>query len=92
MERTLSNDDLYFVVLPVIRMGGPNIGLTEQILTLMPGEDLATLFFPDEVERYLLFFKNRMGHLTGGHVKGYDFFEEPTEDGRVRVRVIQSVG
>jgi len=39
MERTLSNDDLYFVVLPVIRMGGPNIGLTEQILTLMPGEE-----------------------------------------------------
>ena len=36
-------------------------------------------------------FKSREELLIGGHVKGYAYFKEPTDDGRVIVRVVQNV-
>ena len=67
-------------------------GLTEQTLTLFPDKNLATEFFPDEVEAYMLTFKNRGDkYLTGGHVKKYEVSTEPTDDGRVIVVVTQHV-
>jgi hypothetical protein len=84
----MPSNELYFVVLPLINLRS---GLTEQTLTLLPGRDFATEFFPDEVEEYLTIFKNRIKHLTGGHVIGYDLHQEKTDDGRVVVRVVQNV-
>jgi len=68
-------------------------GLTEQVLTLFPSRDLATEFFPDEVQGFLMTFKNRADkYLSGGHVTHYTFDTEETENGRVIVRVTQHVG
>jgi hypothetical protein len=91
MKAPSANDDLYLVVIPAIHLNDQNPGYTEQILTLLPGEYLATPFFPDEVGRYIIMFKNRTKYLTGGHVTGYDLVEETRDDGRVIVRVIQNV-
>ena len=88
----LIRNELYFVVLPTVHVGGSTHGLTEQILTLMPDKNFATRFFPDEVSGYLLTFKNRLSLLTGGHVKSYEFEQEQEEDGRIVVRVVQLVG
>jgi hypothetical protein len=85
-------NELYFVVLPTVHIGGQSHGLTEQILTLMPDKNFATRFFPDEVEGYIATFRNRLGILTGGHVRGYDFEPEAQGDGRLIVRVTQHVG
>jgi hypothetical protein len=85
----MPSNELYFVVLPLIHLA---TGLTEQTLTLLPDRDFATEFFPDEVEPYLSVFNNRLKHLVGGHVIGYDLHQEKTENGRVVVRVIQNVG
>lgn len=82
-------NDLYLVVLPLVRIG---LGPTEQVLTLLPDKNLATEFFPDEVDTYIEGFKWRANkYLTGGHVKGYDFEKENTSEGRFIVRVIQNV-
>jgi hypothetical protein len=82
---------LYLAVLPVVRMG-IEFGRTEQILTLLPMEELATQFFPDEVEGYVLTFQRRANeYLVGGHVQSYEFQTRPTSDGRVIVRVVQNV-
>jgi hypothetical protein len=87
----MPSNELYLVVLPLIHMG-PQFGLTEQALTLLPDRNFATQFFPDEVDIYIDVFKSRADlYLKGGHVKRYDFQKEPTEDGRVIVRVIQNV-
>lgn len=85
-------NELYFTVLPVIHIGGQSHGLTEQILTLTPDRNFATHFFLDEVGGFIATFKNRIPYLTGGHVKGFEVYQEPEEDGRVIVRVVQNVG
>ena len=73
----MPSNELYMVVLPLMHI---NTGQTEQTLTLFPDRNLATEFFQDEVQGYINFFKSRIEHLTGGHVKGYDFHPEDTED------------
>jgi hypothetical protein len=89
----LSND-LYLAVLPLIHvsMNQFGFGLTEQTLTFFPDKNFATEFFPDEVDGYIATVENRVEHLIGGHSKRYEFFKEPTTDGRVIVRVVQHVG
>jgi len=92
----MPSNELYLAVLPLIHIStaGPlGFGLTEQTLTLFPDRAFATEFFPDEVEGYVLTFKNRAEkYLTGGHVTGFEFIQEPTDDGqRVIVRVVQHV-
>jgi hypothetical protein len=84
----MPDNELYLVVVPLIHLG---TGLAEQTLTLLPGRDFATEFFPDEVEGYVVMFKNRAKFFTGGHVKGYEVIAEPIENGRVIVRVVQNV-
>lgn len=64
----------------------------EQIFTLFPDKNLATKFFEDEVHTYAADFKTVADkHLRGGHVIGYEFELERTEDNRYIVRVIQNV-
>jgi hypothetical protein len=86
---------LYLAVLPLIHVTpvGPfGFGLTEQTLTLFPDRNLATEFFPDEVESYMATVKNRADkYLSGGHVTHYDVSTEATDDGRMIVVVIQHV-
>lgn len=84
----MPNNELYLVVLPVIHL---STGLAEQTLTLLPGKDFATEFFPEEVERYVLMFEKRAQYFTGGHVTGYKVTPEPIENGRVIVQVVQNV-
>jgi hypothetical protein len=84
------HNELYLVVLPMIHMGTP-YRPTEQVITLMPERNLATSFFPDEVESYISKVKDNTRLLTGGHVTGYDFHKEQTGDGRWIVRVMQHV-
>ena len=89
-------NELYLAVLPVIHLTpvGPfGFGLTEQVLTLLPGRDLATVFYKDEVDAYIATFQNRANkYLAGGHVSGYDLELIDTEDDRVVVKVVQRVG
>ena len=90
----MKNNELYLAILPMIHISvnqSHGFGLTEEVLTLYPDKNLATEFFPDEVDGFILAFKNRTKYLTGGHVTGYEIFKEPTEDGRVIVRVVQKV-
>jgi hypothetical protein len=83
-------NELYLVVLPLVHVSS---GLTEQTLTLLPSKDLATEFHPNEVNQYLEMFRDRANkYLIGGHVVGYEFHQETTDDGRVIVRVVQNVG
>jgi|HubBroStandDraft_4_1064222.scaffolds.fasta_scaffold432516_1 hypothetical protein len=64
----------------------------EQIMTVFPNKEFATRFFPDEVEKYVqAFAKVASSSLTGGHVKGYEYFTEPMPDGRVIIGVVQNV-
>jgi hypothetical protein len=91
----LSNE-LFLAVLPLIHIStSPYLGygMTEQTLTLFPDRKFATVFFPDEVDNYILAFESRaQKYLTGGHVTGYGIHKEGTQDGRVIVRVVQYVG
>ncbi len=87
VDASVSNG-LYLVVLPVIHL---ETGATEQILTLIGDKNLATEFFPDEVDSYTSMFKNRTKYLSGGHVTGYDYAFEQSDTGRTRVRVTQNV-
>ena len=86
---------LYLAVLPLVHISNTpysGFGITEQTLTLFPDKGFATVFFPDEVDTYISMFELRANkYLTGGHVTGYEFQKETTEDGRVIVRVIQNV-
>jgi len=84
----MPSNELYLAVLPLIHLRD---GLTEQTLTLFPDRNLATEFALDEVETFILFFKNRTDLLSGGSVTGYEIYKEPTKDGRVVVRVVQNV-
>jgi hypothetical protein len=85
-------NNLYLAVLPIVHLGD-RFGLTEQVLTLFPDSKFATLFHPDEVDGYLLTFKNRADkYLKGGNVVSYQFEKEPVVGtGLVRVHVIQNV-
>ena len=84
-----SSNELYLVVLPLIHVSS---GVTEQTLTLFPDKNMATEFFPDEVETYVTMFLSRANkYLAGGHVTDYTVHREQTALGRVIVRVIQNV-
>jgi hypothetical protein len=91
MANTTTNNVLYLTVLPMVNVGNNEFGVVQQFLTLMPEKNFATLFFKDEVTGFIQTFKNRLKYFVGGHVKGYEFYEEPQPDGRVIVRVIQYV-
>ena len=80
---------LYLAVLPIIHL---DTGATEQVLTMYSERNLATEFFPDEVDNFIAMFTRRTKYLTGGHVQSYDCQKETTPSGRVRVRVSQNVG
>jgi hypothetical protein len=82
------NNILYLVVLPLIHL---DTGRVEQTLTLLPDKTFATEFFPDEVDGYMLMFRNRVKHLIGGHVTGYVLTKQQTANGRVVVKVEQNV-
>ena len=86
---TLLVNELYLTVLPLIHL---NTGATEQVLTLTPDRTSATEFFPDEVDTYIGFFKNREQYLVGGHVTGYTLTKERTVQGLFVIRVTQNVG
>jgi hypothetical protein len=93
---TLPENVLYLAVLPLVHIRNRLVGYlttgstpAEQVLTLFPDKNFATEFFPDEVQFYIETF--RLHSPTGGHVLGYEFFEEPTDDGRLIVRVVQHV-
>jgi hypothetical protein len=97
----MPSNELYLTVLPLVRMprnriSGPGIvhlpGSVEQFITLFPDRNFATEFFPDEVQLYVDAFRSNITYLTGGHVTGYEFTLENTNDGRVVVRVVQHVG
>lgn len=85
-------NNLYLAVLPIVHLGD-QFGRTEQVLTLFPDSRFATLFHPDEVEGYLLTFKNRAEkYLQSGNVVSYQFERESVVGTNlVRVRVIQNV-
>lgn len=88
----MPSNELYLVVLPLIHITQV-IGLTEQVITLLPGREMATVFYKDEVPYYVQTFMNRANqYLTGGHVKSYDVVIEDIEAGRVVVKVTQNVG
>ena len=91
MSQALAGNELYFAVLPQITVSGMSFGKTEQMLTLLPERNFATLFFPDEVDTFIQVFNNRLGHLVGGHVTGYKLEKVSTEDGRTVVKVTQDV-
>lgn len=90
-----ASNELFLTVLPLIHVSTNaflGYGLTEQTLTLFPDKNLATKFFPDEVDGYILAFQSRaQKYLVGGHVIGYDVKKEETEDGRIIVKVVQHV-
>jgi hypothetical protein len=92
MTDIIASNELYFVVLPMVHVGGQNHGLTEQVLTLMPDKNFATRFFADELSGYVATFNNRIAMLIGGHVKGFEIHPEIQDDKRLIVRVVQNVG
>ena len=75
----------------MIQVDGMAFGQIQQMLTLLPEKNFATRFFPDEVDVYMMTFKNRTKYFTGGHVKDYELFQEAQPDGRIIVRVVQHV-
>lgn len=87
----MATNVLYMAVLPMIHLGVSHYGLTEETITLFPNRDMATEFFLDEVGSYITAFERRTKYLTGGHVTGYEIKQEKQENGRVIVKVIQTV-
>lgn len=87
----MADNVLYLCVLPMVHLAANQYGLTEQVITLLPGEDVATKFFPDEAQDYINIFERRTPYLIGGHVAGYSFERVTTPDNRVIVRVYQHV-
>ena len=64
----------------------------EQVMTLFPHRDFATKFFGDEVDKYIDGFALQANKfLVGGHVTGYQYVKEATDDGRFIVKVVQIV-
>ena len=96
---TQQQNDLYLAVLPlpsnsrVLVIRENVIPQGQQILTLFPDRKWATEFFPDEVDRYLDWFRAfAKSSLTSGHVQGYDYQKEALLNGRLIVKVTQYVG
>jgi hypothetical protein len=91
----MPKNELYLVVLPVVHLGLPNHGLTEQILTLLPDRNLATEFPGEEVWTFVHMFEEKSKkYLTGGNVSSYSFNVlriNQTED-RYIVHVTQNIG
>jgi len=91
----MPTNELFLAVLPLVHVSPSQslgYGLTEQALTLFPDRKFATQFFADEVENYILAFRGRAEkYLTGGHVRGFEFFQEDAGDGRIVVKVVQHV-
>jgi hypothetical protein len=84
-------NELYLAVLPIIHLTD-RFGFTEQVLTLFPDRNFATLFTPQEVDGFIQTFRNRSSaYLTSGNVIGYDVEKQPTAGGLVIVKVIQRV-
>jgi hypothetical protein len=85
-------NQLYLAILPLVHLGD-RFGLTEQVMTVFPDSQFATLFQPDEVDGYLELFKNRAeSYLKGGNVVSYEFQKEDVVGTKlVRVLVIQHV-
>ena len=85
-------NNLYLAVIPLVHLG-TRFGLTEQVMTLFPDSNFATLFHPDEVDNYIQLFQNRAeSYLKGGNVISYEFQKEIVPGtGLVRVQVIQHV-
>ena len=83
-----ASNELFLMVMPTVDL---STGKADQLLTLIGDRNLATEFFPDEVGSFELMFKNRTKYFSGGHVKGYEFSHEETDDGRVIVKVMQNV-
>ena len=72
--------------------GNPVDNPVEQVVTLFPIRELATEFFEEEAYEYLREFQAVADkHLVGGHVIGYEYGLEKTDDGRFVVQVIQNV-
>jgi hypothetical protein len=94
----MAENVLYLAVLPFLAI--PKYGPWEimvpdgqQIMTLVPDKTWATMFFPDEVDRYLNWWKGYAERgLTSAHVHGYDYLKENAPNGRVLVKVVQRVG
>ncbi len=85
-------NNLYLAVIPIVHLT-ERYGFTEQVLTLFPDSQFATLFHPDEVDGYLNLFQSRAEkYLKGGNVISYKFEKENVVGtGLVRVQVIQNV-
>jgi hypothetical protein len=87
----MPNNELYLVVLPIIHLT-QTFGLTEQVLTLLPGREMATEFFRDEVHDYISTFDARANqYLIGGHVQRYEAQIVDVGSNRVVVKVVQIV-
>jgi hypothetical protein len=102
MVETQQQNILYLAVLPLVHITAivegiegqplPLHGEAGQTVTLFADRNLATEFFPDEVDVFLGFFKKIAdSQLTGGHVKGYKYEKEKAANGRVVVKVTQYV-
>ena len=83
---------LYLAVLPLVSVDPWNAQRTQQVLTLFGNSNLATEFFPDEVDSYIEAFRaGAQQGLIGGRVSGFSFEKESTTRGLVKVKVIQHV-
>jgi hypothetical protein len=90
----MRRNELYLAVFPLIHLtpvGAIGFGLTEDVMTLVPSREFATEFFPDQVDGFVATFENRRQYLSGGRIKGFEIKKEPTDEGRVIVRVVQIV-
>jgi hypothetical protein len=90
----MASNVLYLAILPLIHVSASPVlgfGFTEETLTLVPDKNFATEFFEDEVDGYIVTFKNHEKYLTGGHVIRFEVNKEPAVNGRVIVRVVQHV-
>ena len=82
---------LYAAILPLIHLT-ERFGFTEQVMTLLPDRNFATLFSPVEVDGYLMTLKNRAEtQLKGDNITAYEFSKEPAGNGMVIIKVIQHV-
>ena len=94
----MPNNDLYLAVVPLIRVPSPHLGIAgvtpgsvQEFLTLVGDRNLASEFYPDELEHYVETFRAGLRYLTGGHVTGYDVLPQEQNDGRWIVKVTQYV-
>ena len=82
---------LYLSVSPLMNFNSLGVMGLKEFYTLYASKDLATQFFPDELDRVEKPIRDLLQQLRGGHVVGYDFAREAATDGRVILKVIQHV-